>query len=75
MSSLVALSFMIFSLLQPWSLRLAIHSLSVEVVSTDPCQIVIHFQNHGHKFIFNLLVVMLFLSRSAIRRAVVREIE
>ena len=73
MSSLATISFMILSLLPSWSLRLAIHILGAEALSIDPYQIIIHFQNHGHKFIFNLLVVLLFMSRSAIRRAVVRE--
>ena len=54
-------------------MHFAIYILSVEVLSTDPYQIIIHFHHHGYKFVFNLLIVMLFLSRSAIRRAVVRE--
>ena len=73
MSSLATISFMIFSLLPSWSLRLAIHILGVDALSTDPYQIIIHFQTHGQKFVFNLLIVLLFLSRSTIRRAVVRE--
>ena len=73
MSSLATISFMLLSLLPSWSMHLAIYMLSVEVLSTDPYQIIIHFHHHGHKFVFNLLIVMLFLSRSAIRRAVIRE--
>ena len=73
MSSLATISFIILSLLPSWSMHFAIHILSVEALSTDPYQIIIHFHHHGHKFVFNLLIVLLFLSRSAIRRAVIRE--
>ena len=73
MSSLATISFMLLSLLPSWSMHLAIYILSVDVLSTDPYQIIIHFHHHGHKFVFNLLIVLLFLSRSAIRRAVIRE--
>ena len=73
MSSLATISFMLLSLLPSWSMHFAIYIISVDVLSTDPYQIIIHFHHHGHKFVFNLLIVLLFLSRSAIRRAVIRE--
>ena len=73
MSSLATISFMLLSLLPSWSMHLTIYILSVDELSTDPYQIIIHFHHHGHKFVFNLLIIMLFLSRPAIRRAVIRE--
>ena len=73
MSSLATISLMLLSIFPSGSMHFAIFILSAEVLSTDPYQIIIHFHHHGHKFVFNLLIVLLFLSRSAIRRAVIRE--
>ena len=75
MSSMGTISLMALSILPSWSMHFVMNILTAEVLSDDPYQIIIHFHHHGHKWVvFNLLTVLLFLSRSAIRRAVLREL-
>ena len=74
MSSKGTISLMALSILPSWSMHFVMNILTAEVLSDDPYQIIIHFHHHGHKLVFNLLTVLLFLSRSAIRRAVLREL-
>ena len=73
-ASLGTIGFFILVLFPEWLGHLAMLKLSPEKLSSHPYQILYFFHELGHRFIFNFLVILLFLSRSHIRRAVLREL-
>ena len=74
MASLGTIGFFILILLPTWFIHFAMLKMTPEKLSSDPYQIIAHFHQLGHRFFFNLLIILLFLSRSHIRRAVLREL-
>ena len=73
-ASLGTIGFFILVLLPEWLGHLALLKLSPEKLSSHPYQIIYFFHELGHRFLFNLFVILLFMSRSHIRRAVLREL-
>ena len=74
MASLGTIGFFILILLPTWLIHFVMLKLSPEKLATHPYQIITHFHQHGHRFVFNLLTALWFLSRSHIRRSVLREL-
>ena len=74
MASLGTIGIMILSLLPTWFMHLVMLAIPPGVLSSHPYQILIHFHHHGYRFVCNLLLLLAFFSRSAIRRSVFREI-
>ena len=73
LASLGSLWFSIFTILPIWFAQLLMISTSPEKLSMYPYQILIHLNLHGNRFIYNLWTVFLFMSKSNVRRSVVRE--
>ena len=73
LTSFSTLWFNIFTLVPIWFIHIIILFSSPEVLSMHPYQILIHFNLHGNRFVYNLWTIFIFLSKSNVRRSVLRE--
>ena len=74
LASLGTIGLYILSISPIWIIHHVLRLYTPEVLSFHPFQLIVHFHYHGYRFLCNLLLIILCLSRSAIRRAVIRKI-
>ena len=75
LASLSTLWNTIFCLLLIWVIHFVVNFASPDILSIYPFQVLIHFNLHGNRFVYNLWAIFLFLSKSNIRRSVVRKMQ
>ena len=74
LASLGSLGFTLLRILPLWLIHLLFLTSPPEKLTLHPYQILIHFNHHGNRFVCNLWTIFLFLSKTNVRRAVLREI-